>query len=198
MQIVNLKVGIGETIESVPGAMNFMDPAVKMEVNMNECFGRCMSGSSCVMTTYMNDGSNANAIVGLTPNFPAKIIPLAVSDGVTYRAKDGAYFASFGNVKVGYDLDCFSATCCFGGQGCVRQSVSGNGMAFMAAMGTLMAKARTFPTCPISRLQCRCILSPSRETDMCPYSPPHYLVLLSARLYSTKPLSVLDDYHAPP
>jgi len=140
MQIVNLKVGIGETIESVPGAMNFMDPAVKMEVNMNECFGRCMSGSSCVMTTYMNDGSNANAIVGLTPNFPAKIIPLAVSDGVTYRAKDGAYFASFGNVKVGYDLDCFSATCCFGGQGCVRQSVSGNGMAFMAAMGTLMAK----------------------------------------------------------
>ena len=54
--------------------------------------------------------------------------------------QDGAYFASYGDVSISYDIDCFSRTCMFGGQGCVRQSVQGNGTALLAAMGTLMTK----------------------------------------------------------
>jgi len=138
MQILNMKVTPGETVQSVPGAMTYMEPSVKMNVNCNDCFGRCLSGSSCIMSDYLNEGPEA--IVGLTPNFPAKIIPLNLSNGVTYRAKDGAYFASHGDVKIGYNFDFNPATCCFGGQGCVRQTVSGSGTAFMAAMGTLMTK----------------------------------------------------------
>ena len=92
------------------------------------------------MATYFNE-SNGASIVGLTPNFPGKVIPLPLqSKGTGYRCKDGAYFASTGSVHVGYDFDCCTATCCFGGQGCVRQTVSGDGTAFLAAMGTLQTK----------------------------------------------------------
>jgi uncharacterized protein (AIM24 family) len=140
MQVLNMKVKAGEAIESVPGALNYMEPSMKMHVNCNDCFGRCLSGSSCIMSSYVSEASNGEAVVGLTPNFPAKIIPLSLSPGAVYRAKDGAYFASFGQIKVGYDLDCCTPTCCFGGQGCVRQTVQGDGTAFLAAMGTLMTK----------------------------------------------------------
>ena len=49
-----------------------------------------------VMASYFNE-SNGASIVGLTPNFPGKVIPLPLqSKGTGYRCKDGAYFASTG------------------------------------------------------------------------------------------------------
>jgi len=139
MQVLNLKMGSAEVITSVPGAMVYMEPSVTMDVNCNECFGRCMSGSSPIMATYTNTANDA-AVVGLTPNVPAKVIPLALNGGKVFRAKEGAFFASSGSVIVGYNFDFNPATCCFGGQGCVRQTVGGEGTAFLAAMGTIMTK----------------------------------------------------------
>ena len=86
MQILNVKVKAGEVIQSVPGGMAYMDPSMKMAVNTTDCSGRCLSGSSPIMATYTNEGSG-DAILGLTPSFPAKIIPLPLSPGVVYRAK---------------------------------------------------------------------------------------------------------------
>ena len=118
----------------------WQEPSVTMEVNCDECLGRCMSGSSCIMASYKN-GANDAAVVGLTPNFPAKVIPLSLTPAAgAVRCKEGAYFASTGSVSIGYDFDFNPATCCFGGQGCVRQKVEGDGTAFLAAMGTLMTK----------------------------------------------------------
>jgi len=139
MQILNLKLDGSQKIQSVPGAMAYMEPSVKMEVNCDECLGRCLSGSSCIMAAYANE-SNTPAVLGLTPNFPAKVIPLSLTPGNGYRCKEGAFFASTGNASVGYNFDFNPMTCCFGGQGCVRQVVSGEGTAFLAAMGTLMTK----------------------------------------------------------
>jgi len=139
MQVLNLKMSGSETMQSVPGAMMYMEPSVTMAVNCNDMLGRCLSGSSCIMADYTNT-ANAPAVLGLTPNFPAKIIPLPIAPGNVYRCKDGAYFASTGSVAIGYDIDCNPATCCCGGQGCVRQTVSGDGTAYLAAMGTLMQR----------------------------------------------------------
>jgi len=67
------------------------------------------------------------------------VIPLSLG-GKTFRCKDGSFFASKGDVKIDFNLDCNPLTCCFGGQGCVRQTVSGDGTAFLQAMGTIMTK----------------------------------------------------------
>ena len=98
-----------------------------------------MSGEPCIMSNYTNSGDGP-AVIGLTPSFPAKIIPIDLSTGVKYRSKNGAFFASIGEVEVGFNFDCNPATCCCGGQGCVRQTVGGSGTAFLAAMGTIMTK----------------------------------------------------------
>ena len=47
MQVLSLKLDAAERIESVPGALSYMEPGVKMNVNCNDCLPRCISGSSC-------------------------------------------------------------------------------------------------------------------------------------------------------
>ena len=49
-----------------------------MSANCDSCFGRLMSGSSPIMTTYRND-SNGPANIGITPKFTAKIVPLSLT-----------------------------------------------------------------------------------------------------------------------
>jgi len=142
LQILNLQTPASMQLElaSQPGAMMMMSENMQMETNCNNCFGRCLSGESCILVTYRNNGS-VDGFLGLTPTIPAKIVPLEVKDGeLTYRSKSGAWFSSLGGVKLGYDLDCNPATCCFAGQGCIRQTLTGNGTAFVAAMGTLLTK----------------------------------------------------------
>jgi len=59
---------------------------------------------------------------------------------MTWRVKSGGWFASIDQVVLDFDTDCNPATCCCGGQGCFRQTLKGNGTAFLAAMGTIMTK----------------------------------------------------------
>ena len=115
MQVLNASLNAGEKMQSVPGALNYMDPNIKMSVSCNKCFGRCMSCTSIVLTDYTNHGPSG-AIVGLTPNFPAKVIPLVIEKGIVYRAHRHAYFAAIGDIEVGYDIDCCSKTCLFAGR----------------------------------------------------------------------------------
>jgi uncharacterized protein (AIM24 family) len=144
MQILNLEVPSGDNqpkLVATPRSMNYADPSMRMSTDCGSCFGRCMSGETCIMASYRNSGDSP-VYLGLTPNFPAKIVPLEVSSqaGKTWRMKNGAFFASQGDVNVSFNFDCNPMTCCFGGQGCVRQVVNGEGDAFIAAMGTLMTK----------------------------------------------------------
>jgi len=138
MQVLNLKISGDECVTSAPGAMMYMEPSISMSTNCNDCLGRRASGSPCIMSEYKNDGSSP-AVVGLTPAIPAKVISLQL-EGKTFRCKNGAFFASKGDVDISFNLDCNPLTCCFGGQGCVRQTVGGTGTAFLQAMGTIMTK----------------------------------------------------------
>ena len=49
--------------------------------------------------------------------------------------------ASLGSAEVGYSCNCFSLeTLCCSGLGCVRQNLTGDGVAFIAAAGTIVTK----------------------------------------------------------
>jgi len=141
MQVLSLQVPPGTLVTNEPGAMMMMDPSLKGGVNCNNCFGRCCVGQCCIMGTYTNEGEEP-AMLGLTPNFPAKVIPLHMHEtgAATYRIKNRSFFASLGEAKLGFSFDCNPLTCCFSGQGCVHSKVDGSGTAFLAAMGTVMTR----------------------------------------------------------
>ncbi|KAG8463438.1 hypothetical protein KFE25_004949 [Diacronema lutheri] len=138
MQLVSITLPAGEKVISERGGMMMMDPSMRAKVNFDNMFGRCCSGEGCLMDHYTNHG-DAPATIGLTPNFPAKVIPLHMRGEDQYRTKSGAFMASTGDIRVNFELNTF-VNCCFSGQGCCNQTIQGEGTAFLAAMGTLMSK----------------------------------------------------------
>lgn len=138
-QILNIKVGEGEKVQTEPGVMMMMSPGIKPSISCDQCCGRCVSGEACFAVIYE---AEKPGFIGLTPNFMGKVIPvdLGVIEGNKLLSKDGAFMAGIGEVKPDFDLDCNPATACCGGQGCVRQSVMGEGVAFLAAGGHILKK----------------------------------------------------------
>ena len=138
MQILRFRLAPGEKVEAEPGAMVYMSDDVQAGCNMVQPLKRCMGGSPCCMGTFTApDGEGA--YVALTPNRPAKVIPLAIDPSKAIKAKDGAYLASTGAVEIDFELNSCANACC-SGQGCCNQIIKGDGTAFLGAMGELMMK----------------------------------------------------------
>lgn len=138
-QILSLLMKPGHKITTEPGSMMFMSPGVKSSSECGSCSRTCSGETFCKVIYENKDGRNG--YIGLTPNFPAKIIPINLSEyGGKIIAKRGAYFSSIGDASVDYNLDCGCITSTFGGLGCCRQQVTGNGTAFLAAGGTVVIK----------------------------------------------------------
>lgn len=140
MQVLSIKLDDGELVRAEPGSMNFMHPSVTMSVDCQNCWGRCCSGEHCIMANFTSSGSEG--YVALTGAIPGKIIPIDMQTvGGKIRSKNGAYFASIGDARVSFDVDCSCLRCCCAGQGCVHQSIVGShGTAFVSAMGTILQK----------------------------------------------------------
>lgn len=153
MQVLTMTVPPGETVVTEVGSFMYMHPDMETKVDCTLCgmgscsegWDRICGGESCIKVLLINN-SNHQGYVGLTPNFPAKVIPIKfgthIESGRNMITKPGAYMSELGNVDVGCSLDCGLATCCGAGLGCCRQKLSGEdgSIAFLNAGGTIVYK----------------------------------------------------------
>ncbi|KAL3924822.1 MAG: hypothetical protein SGILL_000807 [Bacillariaceae sp.] len=151
MQVLSMTVPGGETITTEVASFLFGSSKMSTEVECTLCspagcgegWNRICGGESCVKLLL---GFEEPGYVGLTPTFPAKIIPIKfgthVASGRSMILQPGAYLAELGDVDVGCDLDCGITTCCCAGLGLCRQKLSGsdNSIAFLNAGGTIVYK----------------------------------------------------------
>lgn len=138
-QILSINLPSSGEVVCEPGSMMFMHPQVRSRVSCGNC-SRVCAGESLCKVTYKNEGSG-EAYVALTPNFPAKVVPIDLKDvGGKLISKSGAYMASLDDVSIKADLDCCTAGCCCGGLGFIRQAATGTGTLFLAAGGTIVTK----------------------------------------------------------
>jgi hypothetical protein len=86
MQVLVSDVPPGETIVTEVGSFFFGSAGIKTNVDLTCCSdkggcsegcGRICGGESCVKLLLTNESAQAG-VVGLTPSFPAKIIPVKV------------------------------------------------------------------------------------------------------------------------
>lgn len=150
MQVLHFgKFAAGEEIVTEVGSTFYLSPGVETTVDCppGDACSRICSGENCVKVKLANE-SGADGYVGLTPAFPAKIIPLRLSSsntagGVTsFVAKPGAIMAHVGDdVDVACDADWSPLRVCCAGLGCCRQRISGtDGTAFLTAGGTIVSR----------------------------------------------------------
>lgn len=82
-QVLAMTLPPGEQVVTEVGTFVFGSPGIKTNVELTLCARggtegckRILGGESCVKVLLVNEGSDG--FVGITPNFPAKIMPIQV------------------------------------------------------------------------------------------------------------------------
>jgi len=154
MQIIEIELDPVETVIAEAGAMNYMEDGISFETRLGDgteadqsmlgkmfTLGkRALTGESLFLTHFTNRGQGKKRVAFAAP-YPGKIIPidLAQHGGVFTCQKDAFLCAAYGtslditfNRKIGTGL--------FGGEGFILETLSGDGLAFIHAGGTVVQK----------------------------------------------------------
>ena len=154
IQIVEVELDPGETVIAEAGAMNYMEDGITFEAKMGDgsetdkgFFGKLMgagkrvlTGESVFMTHFTNSGHGKKRVSFSAP-YPGKIIPVDMGriGGELLCQKDAFLCAAFGT-RVDIAFTKRLGTGFFGGEGFILQRLSGDGMAFVHAGGTIVTK----------------------------------------------------------
>ena len=172
MQFVEIELDPNEAVVAEAGAMMFMDEAIAMETIfgdgskqsgggiMGALLGagkRVLTGESLFMTAYQNRGTGKKRVAFGAP-YPGKILPVRLGDlgGELITQKDSFLCAAKG-VSVGIAFQKRLGAGLFGGEGFILQRLTGDGLAFVHAGGTLYE--RTLAAGEMLKVDTGCIVA---------------------------------------
>lgn len=154
LQFVEIELDPGETVIAEAGAMMYLTEGITFETKMGDgsepekgFFGklkdagkRALTGESIFITHFTNNGGGKQHAAFAAP-YPGKIVPvdLAQSGGKLICQKDAFLAAALGT-KIDIVFNRKIGTGLFGGEGFILQSISGDGMAFLHAGGTIIER----------------------------------------------------------
>ncbi len=155
MQMVQVELDPGETVVAEAGAMTYMEDGISFEARMGDgsepeqglcgkllgAGKRVLTGESIFLTHFTHQGRGKSHVAFAAP-YPGKIIPLdltSVPGGEVLCQKDSFLCAAYGT-QIGIAFQRRLGTGFFGGEGFILQHLSGDGMVFMHACGTIIEK----------------------------------------------------------
>ena len=154
MQMVEVELDPGESVIAEAGALNYLEDGITFETQMGDgskpsggfwdtlksAGKRMLSGTSLFMTHFTN-GSSQKRKVAFAAAFPGKIIAanLAQLGGVLLCQKSSFLCAARGTALDIAFTQKFGAGF-FGGEGFILQKLSGDGMVFLHACGTIVRR----------------------------------------------------------
>jgi len=154
MQYVEIEVDPNEMVIAEAGAMMYMTPGIIMESRFGDpskddqgvlgkvftAAKRKITGESLFMTTFSGRGPGKQQVAFAAP-YPGKIIPMDLSQlgGELLCQKDSFVCAARG-VSIGIAFTKRFGAGLFGGEGFILQRLTGDGLAFVHAGGTLAHK----------------------------------------------------------
>ena len=144
MQLVEIELDPGEGVRAEAGAMMYMDNGIEMQTGAEgglfKGFKRMLTGESFFITTFLHHG-RGKAKVAFAAPYPGKIIPFDLSSlgGTMICQKDGFLCAAKGiDIDIAFTKKIGAGI--FGGEGFILQKLTGDGMAFVHAGGTIIEK----------------------------------------------------------
>jgi uncharacterized protein (TIGR00266 family) len=154
MQIVEIDLDHGETVIAEAGAMNYMDEGINFEAVMgdgsrpsrgifDQVLGagkRILTGESLFMTHFTNEAGGKRTVSFAAP-YPGKIVALDLLEmGGTFTCQKDAFLCAAKGTGVDIALHRRLGSGLFGGEGFILQKLSGDGLAFVQAGGTIVRK----------------------------------------------------------
>jgi uncharacterized protein (TIGR00266 family) len=172
MQYVEITLDPNEMVIAEAGGMMYMTPGINMETVFGDpsaqqqggFFGklltagkRVLTGESLFMTTFTAIGPGRKQVAFAAP-YPGKILPVDLSQlgGELICQKDSFLCAARG-VQIGIAFQKKIGVGLFGGEGFIMQRLTGDGLAFVHAGGTLMK--RTLSSGEMLKLDTGCLVA---------------------------------------
>ena len=154
MQVLSIELDPNETVIAEAGSMNWMDRGISFEAKMGDgtepdsgimgkLFSvgkRVLTGESIFLTHFTNIESGKKEVAFAAP-YPGSIIAVNLKDvnGEILCQKDAFLCAAMGtNVSIAFNKRIGAGF--FGGEGFILQKLTGNGLAFLHAGGTVVKK----------------------------------------------------------
>ena len=153
-QMLIVELDPGETVIAEAGAMNFMEEGITFETRMGDGSSaetgvlgklftagkRMLSGESVFMTHFTHRGTGKSHVAFAAP-YPGQIVPIDLSTvgGEVLCQKDAFLCAALGT-KLDIAFTKRLGAGFFGGEGFILERLSGDGMAFIQAGGTVVER----------------------------------------------------------
>ncbi|MEM6822047.1 MAG: TIGR00266 family protein [Verrucomicrobiota bacterium] len=154
MQVVEVELDPGETVIAEAGAMNYMQEGIFFEAKMGDGSApnegvmgkllsvgkRALTGESIFMTHFTNQGNGKSRVAFAAP-YPGQIVPIDLKAhwGSLFCQKDAFLCAALGTeISIAFNKKLGAGF--FGGEGFILQKLQGDGMAFVHAGGSIIAK----------------------------------------------------------
>ena len=144
MQLVEIELDPGEGVRAEVGAMMYMEDGIEMQTNTGgglfKGFKRMLTGDGFFITTFLHNGYGKGHVAFGAP-YPGKIIPIHLGQaGGQYLCQKDAFLCAAKGVDIDIAFTRRIGAGLFGGEGFILQKLSGDGMAFIHAGGTIIEK----------------------------------------------------------
>ena len=151
MQFVEIELDPAEAVVAEAGGMMFMDEGIAMETifgdgsSANSGFmgallgagKRLLTGESLFMTVFQNQGSGKKRVAFGAP-YPGKIQPVNLRElGGEIIAQKDSFLCAAKGVSISIAFQKRLGVGLFGGEGFIMQRLTGDGLTFLHAGGTL-------------------------------------------------------------
>lgn len=144
LQLVEVELDPGEGVRAEVGTMTYMEDDIEMQTGTGgglfAGLKRVVTGESFFITTFLNNARDKRRVAFAAP-YPGKIVPfdLDVFNGQVLCQKDSFLCAAQGTeIEVAFTKRLGAGF--FGGEGFILQRLSGDGMVFVHAGGTVIEK----------------------------------------------------------
>jgi len=167
MQIVEIELDPGEGVRAEAGTMMYMEQGINMQTStgggMFKGFKRMVTGESFFITNFTYQGSGKGRVAFGAP-YPGKVIPIDLDkfEGEFTCQKDSFLCAAQGvEIEIAFTKKLGAGL--FGGEGFILQRLTGDGLAFTHAGGTVIEKQ--LQAGETLRVDTGCIVGMSRTVD---------------------------------
>jgi len=144
MQTVAIELDPGEGVRAETGAMLYMEDGIEMQTSTGgglfQGFKRMITGESFFITTFTHKGTGKSHVAFGAP-YPGKIVPLDLGAlGGTFLCQKDAFLCAAQGIEIDVAFTKKFGAGLFGGEGFILQKLTGDGLAFIHAGGTIVER----------------------------------------------------------
>ena len=166
MQAVIITLDPQEAVQAEAGAMMFLEEGIRVHTGTGGGFmkglKRVLVGESFFITTFYNESGGKRKLAFSAP-YPGKILASPLHETGALLCQRDAYLCSAYGIDISVAFTKRLGAGFFGGEGFILQRLSGDGLAFIHAGGTLLKK--TLQSRESLRVDTGCLVAFEEQVD---------------------------------